>query len=150
MREVDLFEKRVKLKLVGLPEGVAYRWGEKASGDEEAYWYPFELCRKLIGERQITIMKECLVPKTLLPFVWFAVCEDYLEEDLGSAYREKRFAMANNTFDVGLKDICDRLKIWRPSVDEKTKVSFTLMALATKHLVERNKILMKHKPGERI
>ena len=100
MREVDLFEKRVKLKLVrGLPEDVAHRaQGRKdEDGDEEAYWYPFELCRKLIGERQITIMRkgECLVPKTLLPFVWFAVYEDYLEEDLERAYREKRFAMAN-------------------------------------------------------
>ena len=87
MREVDLFEQRVKLKLVrGLPEDVAHRaQGRKdEDGDEEAYWYPFELCRKLIGERQITIMRkgECLVPKTLLPFVWFAVYEDYLEEDL--------------------------------------------------------------------
>ena len=150
MREVDLFEKRVKLKLVrGLPEDVAHRaQGRKdEDGDEEAYWYPFELCRKLIGERQITIMRkgECLVPKTLLPFVWFAVYEDYLEEDLERAYREKRFAMANNTFDVGLKDICDRLKIWRPSVDEEDEGEFhPLMALATKHLVERNKILMKN------
>ena len=71
--------------------------------------------------------------------------EDYLEEYLERAYREKRFAMANNTFDVGLKDICDRLKIWRPSVDEEDEGEFhPLMALATKHLVERNKILMKN------
>ena len=32
--------------------------------------------------------------------------------------------MANNTFDVGLKDICDRLKIWRPSVDEEDEGEF--------------------------
>ena len=33
---------------------------------------------------------ECLVPKTLLPFVWFAVYEDYLEEDLDARDRAER------------------------------------------------------------
>ena len=142
----------MKLKLVrGLPEDIAHRAQGRKDGDEdgddEAYWYPFELCRKLIRKRQITIMRKgkCLVPKNLLPFVWFAVYEDYLEEDLERAYREKRFAMANNTFDVGLKDICDRLKIWRPSVDEEDEGEFhPLMALATKHLVERKSIGPTH------
>ena len=44
-REVDLFEQRVKLKLVrGLPEDVAHRAQGRKDGDEdeEAYWYPFE------------------------------------------------------------------------------------------------------------
>ena len=53
-----------------------------------------------------------------MPYVWFAAYEDYLEEDLERAFREKRFALANNAFDVGLKDVCDRLKVWRPDVDD--------------------------------
>ena len=132
VREVDLFEERVRLNAVrGLPEEVDFEDGvlfdeekEEEEHEEEekerCYWFPFEKCRRLIRARKVTIMKrgQCLVRERLVPYVWFAAYEDYLEEDLERAFREKRFALANNAFDVGLKDVCDRLKVWRPDVDE--------------------------------
>ena len=75
------------------------------------------------------------MPKTLLPSCG-SRCTRTTKEDLDGV-PERSVTMANNTFDVGLKDICDRLKIWRPSVDEEDEGGFhPLMALATKHLVE--------------
>ena len=159
-REVDLFEERVKWNAVRkLPEEVTFEEGvleEEEEEEEEVqereekqryYWYPFEKCRKLISKRKINVMRRgrCLVPEKLVPYVWFAAYEDYLEEDLERAFREKRFAMANNAFDVGLRDVCNRLKLWRPDVDEDDGGEIhPLMALATKHLLEKNKILMKN------
>jgi DNA primase large subunit len=158
-REVDLFEERVRLNAVrGLPEEVDFEDGvlfdeekevkeHEEEEKERCYWFPFEKCRRLIRARKVTIMKrgQCLVRERLVPYVWFAAYEDYLEEDLERAFREKRFALANNAFDVGLKDVCDRLKVWRPDVDEDDGGGVhPLMALATKHLLERNKILMKN------
>ena len=158
-REVDLFEERVRLNAVrGLPEEVDFEDGvlfdeekevkeHEEEEKERCYWFPFEKCRRLIRARKVTIMKrgQCLVRERLVPYVWFAAYEDYLEEDLERAFREKRFALANNAFDVGLKDVCDRLKVWRPDVDEDDGGEVhPLMALATKHLLERNKILMKN------
>ena len=158
-REVDLFEERVRLNAVrGLPEEVDFEDGvlfdeekevkeHEEEEKERCYWFPFEKCRRLIRARKVTIMKrgQCLIRERLVPYVWFAAYEDYLEEDLERAFREKRFALANNAFDVGLKDVCDRLKVWRPDVDEDDGGEVhPLMALATKHLLERNKILMKN------
>ena len=63
----------------GLPEGVAHIAREKRQGgDEEAYWYPFELLKTY---RRTTNndneKRRVFSAENFAAFVWFAVYEDY-------------------------------------------------------------------------
>jgi DNA primase large subunit len=150
--EVLLFGHRLRLGLVKMLP-VFVKDGTKVEFDDDdddnnskkGVWVKFERARELVRERKIEIMKKgmCFVERKFIKYVWFVEFEKFLERDMERARKERAFMDANDTFDVGLRDVSERLKLWRPDASD----DHPMMVLATKHLLERNKELLKNQSG---